>query len=323
MQSFASPMIIIGAGSVGLRAALQIGQAWYRPVMVEAAPFTGGQCAALYPKGAIHDAPEPAPVTARELTSDLKARLTRYDPLILTSRRAKSVWGSLESGFNVETDTGETITGAAVIYAGGAGALRPRSLTVEGAASAAKDISFASDSFAAAGRKVAVVDEGQAAIDLALKAATEATSESLIHSIPLRTEQRRITDLARSATQNRLSVINGALARVQATDDRLSKIEVSVNGRRQAHDIDLLLVKAGLEYVAEPVTGLGAIANPATGETETPGIFVIGDAVPSPSRPPIIAAGYAEATRAATAVINRLGATAPETADIDPHLNVA
>ncbi len=294
-------------------------------------PHTGGQCAALYPDGLIFDAPAHREIAAGALVEDLKAQLQPFDPLYLTSRRVKSVWGSLASGFSVETDTGETITGAAVIYAGGAGALRPRALTVDGADAAPADVSYVAENASmTTGKRVAVIGDGHAAIDLALDASRHAKSVSLIHSTPLRAEGNRIDDLTKAATARRLTVVHGDLSRVQATDGRLESIEVSVNGQTEAHEIDLLLVKAGLEYASDTITGLSDIADPVSGETETPGVFIVGDAVPSASRPPVIAAGFSEALRAAHAASRRIApdapATLPHTASspaLQARLNVA
>ena len=314
MDTSNAPVIVIGAGPVGLYTAFQLGLAGHRPVIVDALPYTGGQCAALYPDGKIFDAPAHREITAAGLVQDLKAQLAPFNPLYLTSRRVKSVWGSIESGFSVETDTGETITGAAVIHAGGAGALRPRPLTVEGAEAVRGDVSYvAADGKSATGRRVAVIGEGQAAIDLALDVATRAKSVSLIHSAPLRAEGRRLDDLTRAATTRRLSVIQGDLSKVQGADGRLTRIEISVDGAFVGHDVDLLLVQAGLEFAIEAITGLGPIADPSTGETTTPGVFIVGDAVPSISRPPVIAAGFSEALRAAHAAHHRITPNAPVT----------
>ncbi len=314
MDTLNAPVIVIGAGPVGLYAAFQLGLNGHRPVIVDALPYTGGQCAALYPESVIFDAPAHREIAAGALVEGLKAQLTPFNPLYLTSRRVKSVWGSVENGFSVETDTGETITGGAVIYAGGAGALRPRPLSVEGADTVRGDVSYiAADGRSATGRRVAVIGEGQAAIDLALDVATRAKSVSLIHSTPLRADARRIGDLTKAAAARRLSVIHGDLSRVQGADGRLTHIEVSVNGAAVGHDVDLLLVQAGLEYAAETITGLGPIAEPSTGETTTPGVFIVGDAVPSVSRPPVIAAGFSEAIRAAHAAHRRAAPNAPTT----------
>lgn len=314
MKNSNAPVIVIGAGPVGLYAAFQLGLKGHRPVIVDALPHTGGQCAALYPDGLIFDAPAHREISAGALVADLKAQLQPFDPLYLTSRRVKSVWGSLDNGFNVETDLGETITGAAVIYAGGAGALQPRALTVDCADTAPGDVSYtAVDASLAIGKRVAVIGDSQAAIDLALDASRRAKSVSLIHSAPLRAAGSRIDDLTKAATARRLTVLHGDLSKVRATDGRLASIEVSVNGETEAHEVDLLLVKAGLEYAPDTITGLPSIVDPASGETETPGICIVGDAVPSASRPPVIAAGFSEALRAAHTVSRRIAPNAPVT----------
>ena len=93
MDTSTVPVIVIGAGPVGLYAAFQLGLKGYRPVIVDALPFTGGQCAALYPESAIFDATAHREIAAGALVEDLKTQLHPFDPLYLTSRRVKSVWG--------------------------------------------------------------------------------------------------------------------------------------------------------------------------------------------------------------------------------------
>ena len=123
-------------------------------------------------------------------------------------------------------------------------------------------------------------------------------------------------DLARAAASRRLTVIQGDVAEVHAEEGRLARIDVAANGARQGYDVDLLLVQAGLEYSPHKVTGLGGVVDPASGETTTPGVFVVGDAVPSTSRPPVISAGFSEAVRAAHALHERI---APSAARVLPH----
>ena len=62
-----APVIVIGAGPVGLYAAFQLGLRGMRPVLIDALPRAGGQCAALYPDREILDAPGFSTISAREL----------------------------------------------------------------------------------------------------------------------------------------------------------------------------------------------------------------------------------------------------------------
>lgn len=299
----AAQIIIVGAGPVGLHAARLIGEKGHRPIIIDTLPFVGGRCAALYPDSVLYDVPNQRDVTAAALVNTLKTQLLPHDPICLTSRRVKSVWGSLQSGFNIETDTGETITGAAVIYAAGSGALRPCALAVNGADTVTDGVSYLpSNPKTASGKRVAVLGDGDAAVHLALETAARAQSVALIHSAPLRAQPGRLDDLTRATTAKRLSVIEGDLARLHGADGRLAQIDVSINGANETYNVDLLLVQAGLEYAPNTITGLTDIANALTGETATPGVFIIGDAVPSTSRPPLISAGFLEAARAAEAI---------------------
>lgn len=303
-------IVIIGAGPSGLYAAFQAGLMGLRPVIVEALHTAGGQCSALYPASLIHDAPASPAISGQDLADNLIRQMAPFQPLMLLGRRAMSVWGSLEGGFNVETDTGETITGAAVIYAGGPGAMQPRRLRAPGVDKlATSDISY--DRAETAGRRVAVVGEGEAAIDLALTAIAGARTVTLIHDAPLEAGSPKIDALREAARARRLTVVNGRIEGVTARDGRLSGIAVAAGGTRHDQEADLLLVQAGLEYAPEPVTGLAPVRDSGTGETEIRGMFVIGDALSgvagdATGRPPVIAAGFSEALRAARAAASRV-----------------
>lgn len=315
-----TPPIVIGAGPVGLYAAFQLGLRGFRPTVIDALPYVGGQCAALYPDAALHDAPGLPGIAAGDLAARLEEQLAPFDPLYVLGRRAASVWGSLDGGFNVETDTGETITGAAVIYAGGPGALRPRRIEAEGIERLGTGDLAYDPAARATGRKVAVVGDGPAAIDAALGAAADASAVTLVHAGPLRADAVRLSAIADAASARRLSVVAGEVARLDAPEGRLTRIDISGATGRQSRDVDLLLVQAGLELVEGGITGLGGVAAPQTGETGVKGVFIVGDAAGaapgSAGRPPVIAAGFSEAVRAAEAVLARV---APDAARALPH----
>lgn len=84
----AAPVVVIGAGPLGAAVAARLAIAGLRPVVVDAAP-----------------------------AAEIAAEIAAGGALVLSGRRATALWGTLEGGFNVETDTGETITGAAVVVA--------------------------------------------------------------------------------------------------------------------------------------------------------------------------------------------------------------
>ncbi len=310
------PALVIGAGPAGLAAAFQLGLRGFRPVIVDSLERAGGQLSALYPAEAVRDAPGLAPLPAEALAAELEAQLRPFAPLRLFGRRATAIWGGLEGGFNVETDTGETIWGAAAIFAGGLGAMRPKRLVAEGIGEiAAADLKADS-----AGRRVAIAGDGPEAVAAALEAAGKARAVTLIHAFPVRADEAELAKLRAAAEAGRISALRGEVARVRAEGGRLSGLEVEGPAGRSSHDVDLLLVRAGLEFAPEGVTGLGPIADHATGETTTPGVFVVGDARAEKGRPAVIAAAFSEAVRAAEALAARVAPKAPRAL---PHLTVS
>lgn len=298
------PVIIIGAGPAGLFAASQAALHGHRPVLIDSLRKPGGQCGALWPDEIAADIPGFEPQSARDLIAELERRLEPFDPLFLGSRRATALWGSLESGFNVETNTGETVTGGAVISATGRGALRPRRLTARGISNVtARDLSYegAAD---AAGRHVAVTGEGEAAISAALSAAENAASVTLIHPAPLTLSEDHLSILREAVNAERIAILDGEISAVESENGRLSGLEISGRGDVFSRRFDLLLVRNGLEFAEGGVTGLGPVRDASTGETTTPGVFIIGDAA-NPHAPEI-ATGFTQAIRAADAAHKRL-----------------
>lgn len=310
LEKTALPALVVGAGPVGLYAAFQLGMRGVRPVIVESLSFAGGQLAALYPEGVIEDAPGAEPVSAGALAARLEAQLAPFRPLRLYGRRATALWGGLEGGFNLETETGETITGAAVIFAGGAGAMRPKRLVAEGVAAVSADAIRYDGAVASQARAVAVVGEGPAAIDAALATAPGARRVTLIHALPLRANEERAARLAAAAGAG-LDIFQGAVERLRGEGGRLEAVEARGEAGSRAFDADLLLVEAGLEYAGRGLTGLTPVADAATGETEVPGVFAIGGGREVVGGAGYLAAGFAGALRAAEAAAARLAPPAP------------
>lgn len=310
-QDAPKPVIVIGAGPVGLYAAFQLGMRGMRPVLIDALPRAGGQCAALYPDREVLDAPGFAAIPARDLAARLNAQVAPFDPLYLFGRRAMSVWGDLEGGFNVETDTGETITGAGVVFAGGAGALRPRRIAAAGLdALSRQSFGYTAEAAPDSGR-VAIVGAGPGAVEAALSLASHHQETALIHDAALSAAPDRLDDLHQEARRGRLKLVQGAVASVEAANGRLTAVEVASGDIRTRFDLDYLLVQAGLELIEGGLTGLEPVADNRTGETLTPGVFIVGDAVRGEGRPAVVAAGFSEAIRAAEAMRARVIPDAP------------
>lgn len=90
-MTYPQTFVIVGANAAGLALAADAAADGFSPVIVD-----GG-------------AGLPAPRR--------RAALADRGAIFLTHRTARSVWGDLDAGLNLETDTGETITGARIAFA--------------------------------------------------------------------------------------------------------------------------------------------------------------------------------------------------------------
>lgn len=134
--------LVIGAGPVGLFQAFQLGLLGLRVEVVDALPFAGGQCMALYPDKPIYDVPGVPVCTGRELTRSLLQQAAPFlqpagsgDAAGAAPRQhlhlgqlVEGLEATPEGGWQVTTHNGLTFRTQSVLIAAGAGAFLPRSL---------------------------------------------------------------------------------------------------------------------------------------------------------------------------------------------------
>ncbi len=135
--------LVIGAGPVGLFQAFQLGLLGLSVEVVDALPFAGGQCMALYPDKPIYDVPGVPVCTGLELTQLLLKQAAPFLPERTDGLRPGHDHlhlGQLVQGMDampdgqwqVTTDQGLVFQTKSVLIAAGAGAFVPRGLGVDG-----------------------------------------------------------------------------------------------------------------------------------------------------------------------------------------------
>jgi thioredoxin reductase (NADPH) len=313
MSVLTTDVAVIGAGPVGLFQVFQLGLQGLQAHVVDALPYPGGQCAALYGDKPIYDIPALPLCTGQELTDRLLQQIAPFAaPLHLGQEVQTLDLLPEDGGFALTTHTGTTLQAKAVIVAGGVGSFQPRRLKLEGLAAFEDQQVFhhAADLSPWAGQRVLIVGDGEAALQAAVGLAELGSQVVLLHrrdvfsAAPATVAQMR----ALCAAQQMRFVV-GQVSGIQSHVQRLTHALVTTpSGATHPIALDTLLVLQGLSPKLGPIAqwGLGMSHKQVAVDTEkfqtsTPGIFAVGDINTYPGKRKLIVSGFHEATLAAFA----------------------
>ncbi|TSE36393.1 NAD(P)/FAD-dependent oxidoreductase [Tepidimonas charontis] len=326
MNAIRTDAIVIGAGPVGLYQAFQLGLQEVRVHVVDALPYAGGQCTALYPTKPIYDLPGIVACDGASLTERLLRQLQPLQvPLHLgqvvtqLQRRADTANGGAappgDPRFRLQTSAGLVFECDAIVIAAGAGAFLPRKVPLvdlspwEGDQVRYDEVSPE----VWAGHNVVVLGGTASAAECALQIAEGGAAHvTLVH----RTDRFDID----AALDERLQSAIGAgwirlalgqpIGAIAGDDGRLQALEIATaDDQRRAVPLDLLLPRLGLSPQLGPIAEWGLALQrkhlPVDTErfaTSEPGIFAVGDVNTYPGKRKLIVCGFHEATLAAFAV---------------------
>lgn len=303
-------VLIIGAGPVGLHAAFHCGMADLSCHVIDALPFLGGQCKALYPEKPIHDIPGFVAIPAGELVDRLVDQLSGFVPGLSLGDAAVDLECLADGGWAVTTASGRRHEAAAVILAAGAGGFQARRPPLAGLdAYEGRSAFFAvNDVSNFAGRRVVIAGGGDSAADWALELARHAAEVHLVH---------------------RRAQFTCAPASARMLHDAMASGRITLHAPYQLHglegaagDLDAVLVR-DFDGAVKPITAdrllmcfgmsqsLGPLANwgfslegqricvePEVFQTTLPGIHAIGDVAAYPGKRKLILCGFSEAAMA-------------------------
>lgn len=305
---------IIGAGPAGLFAVFELGMLKLSSVLIDALGEVGGQCAALYPEKPIYDIPAHPALEAGMLVSRLEEQIAPFNAPRLLNRRVEAISGT-PGAFTLRTDQGDEIRARAVVIAAGAGAFGPNRPPLDGlagfeASGAVQYYVRRREDFR--GKRVVIAGGGDSAVDWALALKDVAAHVAVVHRrAKFRAAPESAAQLDQAAARGEIEmVIPYQLAGLQGADGALSAVEVAdLDGNTRALPADVLLPFFGLSMELGPIAQWGLTlershiqANPATMETNLPGVFAIGDVATYPGKLKLILQGFSEAAMAAHAI---------------------
>lgn len=306
-------IVIIGAGPVGLFAVFECGMMKMRCHVVDALPAVGGQLAALYPEKPIYDIPGHPVILAGELVAKLEAQAQPFAPVYHHGQQVEALARRADGRFDVTTSAGNIIDAAAVIIAAGAGAFGPNRPPLEGIRDyEGKSVFYMvrrRDDFA--DKTVVIAGGGDSAVDWAISLADVAKKIYFVHRRDkFRAAPESVDKLHKIAATGKVEMtIPYQLHALHGDAGQLRAIDLAdLDGKVKTVEADLLLPLFGI------VPHLGALANwgitiaqhhipvdPATQQTNLPGVFAIGDIAAYPGKIKLILTGFAEAAMAAQA----------------------
>ena len=316
-QTITTDVAIIGAGPAGLFAVFECGMLKMRCVLIDSLEATGGQCGALYPEKPIYDVPAYPSILAGELIERLEAQAAPFAPIKLLAQRVETLKRDGEA-FVLSTSAGNQVHARAVLIAAGAGAFGPNRPPLEGLATyeatgAVRYMVARREEFR--GKRVVIAGGGDSAVDWALSL-KDLAQVTMVHRRPkFRAAPESAAQLEAAAAAGQIAMaVPNQLHGLEGADGRLSAVVLAtLKGEEKRIEADHLLAFFGLSMELGPIAdwGLGLerhhiAINPATCETNIPGIHAIGDITTYPGKLKLILQGFSEAAMAAHAIHPRV-----------------
>jgi thioredoxin reductase (NADPH) len=314
-QFFEADVAIIGAGPVGMFAVFELGMLQLGSVLIDALAETGGQCTALYPEKPIYDIPAHPKLDAADLIAALEQQIAPFHAPRLLGRRVESLTG-VAGAFTLGTDRSDTIHAKAVLVAAGAGAFGPNRPPIPGLAAyeATDAVQYyvrRREDFR--GQRVVIAGGGDSAVDWAL-ALKDIAHVTVVHRRPrFRAAPDSVARLHAAAEQGEMAlVIPYQLHALYGADGHLEAVEVAtLQGETRRLPATRLLAFFGLATDLGPLATWGldlalhhVRVDPATCQTNVPGVFAIGDVAHYPGKLKLILQGFSEAAVAAHAIFS-------------------
>jgi thioredoxin reductase (NADPH) len=319
MTQHETDVMIIGAGPVGLFTVFEAGMLKMRCHVVDTLDAVGGQCAALYPEKPIYDIPAHPKIDAQDLIRQLEAQAAPFKPVYHLGQQVVRVQGAESGGqWVVETSTGTQITCKVILIAAGCGAFGPNRPPLPGIeAYEGKSVFYlVTHKESLRGKRIAIAGGGDSAVDWALLLADIAEHIYFIHRRPkFRAAPESVAQLEALAAAGKVElVVPYQLAALEGTNGQLSSVIVeTLEGEKKTLDAQILLPFFGLAMELGPIAEWGLnlhlshiSVNPATCETNLPGIYAVGDIAQYPGKLKLILCGFAEAAMACHAAYPRV-----------------
>lgn len=311
-------VLIVGGGTAGMFASVMCGMLGIDSIIIDAMSRLGGQCMEVYPEKSIYDIPGFFEIKAKDLIENLKKQMSRF-PSIKTMFKTRVIEiNKTKEWIKSLLNNGEIIS-KYIIFASGDGLMtpnKPNFANLEELENRGFIQYFMNDLNKFKNKTVAILGGGDSALDWCLTLEKIAKKIYLIH--------RRITLRAMQSTQEHVKkmenckmLLGSEILSVKKEGEFLDLDIQSPDGSKIKVEIDYIVPCYGMKsennFVCNENIRLDLnnriIVDPATSESNVPGIYGIGDASAYENKNRLIVCGFGEATNAIYHIAKKLDPT--------------
>jgi thioredoxin reductase (NADPH) len=297
---------------VGLFQVFELGLLEIKAHVIDSLPEIGGQCIELYPDKPIYDIPAIPVCTGRELVANLLKQIKPFTPQFHLNQEVSTLEKQADGRFLISTSRDQHFLSKAVFIAAGVGAFQPRTLNLDGLeAFVGKQVFYrVKNPEQLTGQRIIICGGGDSALDWALYFVGKAASVTLIHRRDeFKAAPQSVTKMRALCAAGEITLLIGQITGLESANDRLTKIAVTnIDGEVQMLPLDTLLLFYGLSPKLGPIADWGLeidrkqiTVDTACFQTNTPGIYAVGDINIYPGKKKLILSGFHEAALAAFA----------------------
>jgi thioredoxin reductase (NADPH) len=307
-------VVIVGAGPCGLFQAFQLGLQGLQCHLIEALPFSGGQCAELYPDKPIYDIPGIPVLSALQLRDHLQDQLKPFAAVFHFNQVVQGIENDGDH-LRVATSTGTELSCDHLVIATGAGAFTPVRLRLDGIEQfEGRQLFYGSaDASHVEQQQVVITGDTPAAVATAIEVAPQAKRTTLVHrKRRLQTDPDQDAKLADLQSAGKLQLVNGKILQFKGAAT-IETLEVQPKtGEVLSLPTDTLLARLGSSPKSNDLQNwnLATERNLITVDvadyaTSRENIYAIGDINLYPGKRKLILCGFHEATLAAFAIAKK------------------
>ena len=309
-------IIVVGAGPTGLFTVFEAGLLGLKCILIDNLDKVGGQCAELYPDKPIYDIPGIPIQTAEELVNALLKQIKPFEYSVYLQQRVESLIEHKNdtdqiSEWTVTTSENNQFKAKNVFIAAGAGSFEPRrppniknpdKYMGKGVSYSVKDKGFYSN------KNLIIFGGGDSALDWSVELADIASSVTLVHRRDeFRGAPNTESQMRKLVNEGKVILKTPYVIDSLIGEDSINGVSVKNFETKQIEDLecDEIIFLFGLHKKLGPIVdwNLELENNKITVDTEkfesnTAGIFAVGDISDYPGKLNLILSGFHETTLA-------------------------